>query len=62
MAYCAMCAGVRATMLTRLEELHYMHGNPVKRGLVAWPEQWPWPSFRFYYLEDSSLLAMDRLP
>jgi putative transposase len=46
----------------RLEKLNYMHGNPVKRGLVMSPDQWPWSSFRFYYLEDSSLLAMDRLP
>ena len=46
----------------RLEKLNYMHGNPVKRGLVSSPDQWPWSSFRFYYLEDSSLLTMDRLP
>ncbi|MBZ5670158.1 MAG: transposase [Acidobacteriia bacterium] len=25
----------------RLEKLNYMHGNPVKCGLVASPEQWP---------------------
>jgi len=25
-----------------------MHRNPVKRGLVNEPEQWPWSSFRFY--------------
>jgi len=46
----------------RLEKLNYMHGNPVKRGMVASPDQWPWSSFRFYYLEDSSVLPMDRLP
>ncbi len=46
----------------RLEKLKYMHGNPVKRGLVTSPDQWPWSSFRFYCLEDSSVLAMDRLP
>ena len=45
----------------RLEELNYMHGNPVKCGLVASPEPWPWSSFRFYYLNDSSVLRMDRL-
>jgi putative transposase len=45
----------------RLEKLNYMHGNPVKCGLVASPEQWPWSSFRFYYLNDSSVLRMDRL-
>ena len=45
----------------RLEKLRYMHGNPVKRGLVASPEQWQWSSFRFYHLEDASVLRMDRL-
>jgi hypothetical protein len=43
-----------------MEKLEYMHNNPEKRGLVSSADQWPWSSFRFYYLEDSSLLAMDR--
>ena len=43
----------------RLEKLNYMHNNPVKRGLVAQPGGWPWSSWRFYYLEDRSVLAMD---
>jgi putative transposase len=46
----------------RLQKLDYMHGNPVKRGLVSSPDQWAWSSFRFYSLEDSSVLAMDRFP
>jgi REP element-mobilizing transposase RayT len=45
----------------RLEKLNYMHNNPVKRKLVSSPDQWPWSSFRFYYLSDSSVLSMDRL-
>ena len=32
----------------RIEELRYMHRNPVKRGLVSQPEQWSWSSFRSY--------------
>jgi putative transposase len=32
----------------RIEKLHYMHRNPVVRGLVAHPEDWPWSSFRHY--------------
>ena len=32
----------------RIEKLHYMHRNPVVRGLVAEPEDWPWSSFRHY--------------
>jgi putative transposase len=32
----------------RIEKLRYIHRNPVKRGLVESPEQWPWSSFRQY--------------
>ena len=46
----------------RFEKLNYMHGNPVKRGLVSSPDQWPWSSFRFYNLGDESLLKIDRMP
>ena len=45
----------------RLEKLNYMHNNPVKQGLVSSPDEWPWSSFRFYHLNDSSVLRMDRL-
>ena len=30
----------------RVEKLRYIHRNPVKRGLVARPEDWEWSSFR----------------
>jgi hypothetical protein len=29
-------------------ELHYMHANPVLRGLVKHPKDWPWSSWSFY--------------
>jgi putative transposase len=29
----------------RIEKLRYMHRNPVKRGLVSKPDEWPWSSF-----------------
>jgi putative transposase len=32
----------------RIEKLRYMHRNPVHRGLVATPQDWPWSSFRHY--------------
>jgi len=32
----------------RIEELRYMHRNPVARGLVRKPEDWPWSSFRHW--------------
>jgi putative transposase len=31
-----------------VEKLKYMHRNPVRRGLVEKPEDWPWSSFRHY--------------
>jgi putative transposase len=31
-----------------VEKLRYLHRNPVKRGLVAQPEQWKWSSYRSY--------------
>jgi len=37
----------------RIEKLRYMHRNPVKRGLVESPEQWPWSSFRFYLYREA---------
>jgi len=37
------------------EKLNYMHANPVKRGLMSQPGDWPWSSWRFYCLEDSSI-------
>ena len=32
----------------RIEKLRYIHRNPVERGLVLEPQQWPWSSFRHY--------------
>ena len=32
----------------RMEKLRYIHRNPVKRGLVARPEDWSWSSFLHY--------------
>ncbi len=34
--------------LKRVQKLRYMHRNPVRRGLVNKPEQWPWSSFVHY--------------
>ena len=46
----------------RLKKLASMHHNPVKRGLVDSPEKWPYSSFRFYFLEDTSMLTIDQMP
>ena len=31
-----------------VEKLRYIHRNPVRRGLVAKPEDWEWSSYRHY--------------
>jgi REP-associated tyrosine transposase len=38
----------------RVEKLRYIHNNPVKRGLVAHPEDWEWSSFRHYATGEES--------
>jgi len=44
---------------TLLEKLDYCHRNPITRGLVDRPEQWHWSSYRYYEMDDRSVLAMD---
>jgi len=54
----------------RIEKLRYIHRNPVKRGLVASPEQWPWSSYRWYLsrqqdpvkINDTDILVMTVRP
>ena len=58
----------------RVEKLRYMHRNrgprpapllrwlgwkPVRRGLVAAPELWPWSSFRAYAYLETGLVRMN---
>jgi REP element-mobilizing transposase RayT len=43
----------------RKEKLEYMHGNPVKRGLVNHPKDWPWSSSLFYSGKGPGLTAID---
>lgn len=44
---------------TLIEKLDYCHKNPITRGLVENAEDWRWSSYRFYELDDCSVLAMD---
>ena len=41
------------------EKLSYMHGNPVKRGLVASPELWPWSSSRAFTLLEEGVVKLN---
>jgi len=43
------------------KKFDYMQINPVKRGLVRAPGDWPWSSWRFYFRQDASVLRMDGL-
>ena len=42
-----------------VEKLQYMHMNPLKRKLVAYPRDWPWSSFSFYAKKESGLVRID---
>jgi putative transposase len=43
----------------RVEKLRYMHRNPVKRGLVERPEDWPWSSYRHYLTGEPSVVEIE---
>lgn len=43
----------------RIEKLRYMHRNPVKRGLVAKPEEWVWSSFRHYATGETGTVEIE---
>ena len=43
------------------EKLEYMHANPVKRGLVEHPKDWPWSSWGHYALGETGLIRVDSL-
>jgi putative transposase len=42
-----------------VEKLNYMHRNPVERGLVAMPEDWPWSSFGHYATGEQSTVEIE---
>ncbi len=43
----------------KVEKLHYMHMNPLKRKLVNHPRDWPWSSFSFYSDLKTGLIRVD---
>jgi len=44
----------------RVEKLKYMHRNPVTRGLVTRPEDWPWSTYRHYLLNEPSQVRITK--
>jgi putative transposase len=47
------------TMAALVGAVHYIHANPVRRGLVAQPTDWEWSSARWYEGETDVRLKMD---
>lgn len=43
------------------EKQDYLHSNPIVLKLVDEHGNWSWSSWRFYFLEDAWLIAMDRV-
>ena len=43
----------------RVEKLRYIHRNPVRRGLVEKPEDWPWSSFRQYATGEGGVVGVE---
>ncbi len=48
------------------ETVEYIHWNPVRRGLVKCPGEWPWSSYRDYAAQDAEarrqpILQIDRV-
>jgi putative transposase len=42
-----------------ISSIQYIHANPVRRGLVETPEDWPWSSARFYARREDYVMKMD---
>jgi len=42
-----------------VEKLRYIHRNPVVRGLVGRPEDWPWSSFRHYLTSADGVVEIE---
>jgi len=42
------------------EKIEYMHVNPVRRGLIASPRDWPWSSFRAYHKLETRWSEIDQ--
>ncbi len=43
----------------RIEKLGYIHRNPVRRGLVANPEEWAWSSYRYYQTGEMGRVTLE---
>jgi putative transposase len=42
-----------------VEKLRYIHRNPVERGLVENPDEWPWSSFHHYLTGEQGRIEIE---
>ncbi len=42
-------------------KLEYIHANPIRRGLVEEPEDYPWSSARDYYNEEVGIIKITKI-
>jgi putative transposase len=42
-----------------VEKIQYIHRNPVERGLVEKPEDWPWSSFRHWQTGEAGPIEIE---
>ena len=56
----ARAVGIVSERVLRTK-IEYIHSNPVRRALAGEPNQWPWSSWRSYYLDDDTVLRVDRV-
>ncbi|HXZ81974.1 MAG TPA: transposase [Terriglobales bacterium] len=42
-----------------VEKLKYIHRNPVERGLVQAPEEWPWSSYRHWLYGEEGTVEIE---
>ena len=47
------------TAQKKVEKLKYIHRNPVHRGLVARPEDWPWSSYHHYATGEAGTVQIE---
>jgi putative transposase len=47
------------TAQKKIEELKYIHRNPVHRRLVAQPEDWPWSSYHHYAMGEVGTVQIE---
>jgi putative transposase len=50
------------TSRKKREKLEYMHRNPLTRGLVKHPKEWPWSSWPYYAMGEQRIVGIDLVP